>query len=147
MNLIRKENQQIERWYEQPKQLPVLTVLSGGLTGIAGIMASMITATGFLQIIPFLVLTGGVYYLFAKTRVRYFHRFLVGVTAFMLAGLMLSFYVAVFVSPIILTMPLWAQLFRIGILFLFAVPINALIAYTQARMERKTISYIEANEL
>ncbi|HEX8564170.1 MAG TPA: hypothetical protein VF648_00780 [Pyrinomonadaceae bacterium] len=137
MYLTRKENRELDFWIEQPKGLPFAACLAGGVAGGLLILVTVLSTFGGLMLFPFVFLAGGLFWLMRGTRIGYFRRFLTGVAAFMLAGMILYFYLLIFISQLGFQTPLSTHVWRIGMMLGIGIIFNGVIALVQAAYETR----------
>ena len=142
MNLERRETQRISVWLNKPQNMPALSLFSGSMTGALLILMVQTKFTLLanipLVLVPYVILVLGFYWLVKRTEVSYLHRFLAGLASFMLATIILYFYIGISVNPkFLLTIPIWAHLWRIGMMLGIAIIVNGVLTYLQYKFEDK----------
>ena len=142
MYLEKKEVQSLSLWLNNPKNVPSLSLAWGGLAGSLMILKIIVSKSVFLIPGPFIfilyaILVIGFFWLIKKTEISYFHRFLAGLSSFMVATLTYYFYVAFFKNPNLLTAPIWVHIWIIGMMLGIGIIVNGLMTYLQYRFEDK----------
>lgn len=137
MYLEKKEVQSLNLWLNKPKNLPSLSLAWGGMAGSLMILKVIVSSSGPLIFVPYAILVVGFFWLIKKTEISYFHRFLAGLASFMVATLIYYFYIAFFMNPNLLTAPIWAHLWRIGMMLGIGIIVNGVLTYLQYRFEDK----------
>jgi hypothetical protein len=137
MYLEKKEVQSLSLWLNNPKNLPSLSLAWGGIAGSLMILKFIVSTSGALIFIPYAILVIGFFWLIKKTEISYFHRFLAGLASFMVATLIYYLYNAFFLNPNLLTAPIWAHLWRIGMMLGIGIIVNGVLTYLQYKFADK----------
>ncbi|HEX8564380.1 MAG TPA: hypothetical protein VF648_01840 [Pyrinomonadaceae bacterium] len=137
MNLKKREVQSLSLWFNQPRNLPSLSLIYGGTFGALIITTKVLLTIAGLIFVPYAILVIGFFWLIKKTQISYFHRFLAGLASFMLATLIIYFYIILVANPGAREMPISGHLWRIGIMLAIGIVVNGLMAYLQSRFEPK----------
>ncbi|HEX8198700.1 MAG TPA: hypothetical protein VF571_21085 [Pyrinomonadaceae bacterium] len=138
MNLEKREFQNLSLWVSQPRNLTSLSMIYGSMFGGLIVMTEILSTIAGLIFIPYIILVIGFFWLIKKTEMSYFHRFLAGLASFMLATLIIYFYIILVANPLVLfKMPFSAHLWRMGLMLGIGIIVNGLMAYLQSRFEVK----------
>lgn len=137
MYLEKKEAQSLSLWLNNPKNLPSLSLAWGGLAGSLMILKFIVSSSGALIFVPYAILVIGFFWLIKKTEISYFHRFLAGLASFMVASMIVYFYMAFFMNPNLFTAPIWVHLRGIGMMLGIGIIVNGVMTYLQYRFDAR----------
>jgi hypothetical protein len=135
--LEKREDHSITNWINQPKNLPILSTFWGGAMGSLLILRFIVSTNGALSFVLYAILVIGFFWIIKRTEINYTYRFLAGLASFMVATMIIYLYIAFFMNPNLLTAPIWAHLWRIGMMLGIGIIVNGVLTYLQYRFEEK----------
>lgn len=139
MELIKRESQWIGNVLDNPKNLRKFSLFWGTLGGASLISVPFLTTRGPAIFIPYAILVVGYFLLIKRTATLTFaQRFKAGLASFMLASLMLYFYIILIANPnALVRIPLFGHFWRLAFMLGIGIVINAALAFLQDKFNKK----------
>ena len=139
MQFAKRNFEQLTFALDKPENPPKISLFVGGLGGAALIAVPLLIGKAGVIFVPYAALVLGFYFLVkGNSQISALQRFVAGLASFMLASLILYFYIILVANPrFILHAPLWEHIWRLVFLLGIGTVINGVMTLLQTRFAQK----------